>query len=63
MRGHYIQHVPFEGIIIGAFAIGSHKGYVCVRNEYPLDVRILEMAINQNLYSYFIYHLPITYVW
>ena len=31
-------HSVLEGMIIGAFAIGSHEGYVYVRNEYPLAV-------------------------
>ncbi len=40
-------HSVLEGMIIGAFAIGSHEGYVYVRNEYPLAVRTLETAIKQ----------------
>ena len=31
-------HSVLEGMIIGAYAIGSHEGYVYVRNEYPLAV-------------------------
>jgi NADH:ubiquinone oxidoreductase subunit F (NADH-binding) len=34
-------------MIIGAYAIGSHQGYVYVRNEYPLAVKHLENAIKQ----------------
>lgn len=34
-----------EGMIIGAFAIGSHDGYIFVRNEYPLAVANLGKAI------------------
>ncbi|MFH1242709.1 MAG: NADH-ubiquinone oxidoreductase-F iron-sulfur binding region domain-containing protein [Pseudomonadota bacterium] len=34
-----------EGMIIGAFAIGSHEGYVYVRHEYPLAVKNLSIAI------------------
>lgn len=39
-------HSVIEGMIIGAFAIGSHYGYVYVRNEYPLAVKNLAIAIN-----------------
>jgi len=40
-------HSVLEGMIIGAFAIGAHEGYVYVRNEYPLAVRNAEIAIKQ----------------
>ena len=40
-------HCVLEGMIIGAFAIGSHEGYVYVRNEYPLAVENLGIAIRQ----------------
>jgi NADH-quinone oxidoreductase subunit F len=40
-------HSVLEGMIIGAFAIGSHAGYIYVRNEYPLAVENLEVAIQQ----------------
>jgi NADH-quinone oxidoreductase subunit F len=40
-------HSILEGMIIGAYAIGSHEGYVYVRNEYPLAVKHLEIAIKQ----------------
>ena len=40
-------HSVLEGMIIGAFAIGSHEGYVYVRNEYPLAVENLGIAIRQ----------------
>jgi NADH:ubiquinone oxidoreductase subunit F (NADH-binding)/(2Fe-2S) ferredoxin/ferredoxin len=36
-----------EGLIIGAYAIGSHEGYVYVRQEYPLAVANLGSAIKQ----------------
>jgi len=36
-----------EGMIIGAYAIGSHEGYVYVRSEYPLAVRRLIGAIQK----------------
>ena len=40
-------HSVLEGMIIGAYAIGSNEGYVYVRNEYPLAVKNLEIAIKQ----------------
>jgi NADH:ubiquinone oxidoreductase subunit F (NADH-binding)/(2Fe-2S) ferredoxin/NAD-dependent dihydropyrimidine dehydrogenase PreA subunit len=36
-----------EGMIIGAYAIGAHEGYVYVRNEYPLAVVNIGIAIEQ----------------
>ncbi len=38
-------HSVMEGMIIGAYAIGSHHGYVYVRHEYPLAVRNLSIAL------------------
>jgi NADH-quinone oxidoreductase subunit F len=38
-------HAVIEGMIIGAYAIGSYNGYVYVRNEYPLAVKNLNIAI------------------
>jgi NADH:ubiquinone oxidoreductase subunit F (NADH-binding)/(2Fe-2S) ferredoxin len=40
-------HSIIEGMIIGAFAIGSSQGYVYVRAEYPLAVERLYLAIEQ----------------
>ena len=40
-------HSVLEGMIIGAFAIGSHEGYVYVRNEYPLAVENIGIAIQR----------------
>ncbi|MBA7649107.1 NADP-reducing hydrogenase subunit HndC [subsurface metagenome] len=40
-------HSVLEGMIIGAYAIGSHKGYIYVRNEYPLAVSHARIAIEQ----------------
>ncbi len=40
-------HSVLEGMIIGAYAIGSNKGYIYVRNEYPLAVRHARIAIEQ----------------
>ncbi len=38
-------HSVIEGMIIGAYAVGSHEGYVYVRNEYPLAYRNLTIAL------------------
>jgi len=40
-------HSVLEGVIIGAYAIGSHEGYIYVRNEYPLAVEHARIAIEQ----------------
>ena len=40
-------HSVIEGMLIGAYAIGSNKGYVYVRNEYPLAVKNLGIALEQ----------------
>jgi NADH-quinone oxidoreductase subunit F len=40
-------HAVIEGMIIGAYAIGSSQGYIYVRNEYPLSVERLKWAIEQ----------------
>jgi len=40
-------HSVLEGMIIGAYAIGSSQGYIYVRNEYPLSVERLRKAIEQ----------------
>jgi len=38
-------HAVIEGMIIGAYAIGAHQGFIYVRNEYPLAVQRLRQAI------------------
>jgi len=40
-------HSVIEGMIIGAYAIGAHEGYIYVRNEYPLAVKHAQMAISK----------------
>ena len=40
-------HSVLEGMLIGAYAIGGHEGYIYVRNEYPLAVRNVQIAIKQ----------------
>lgn len=36
-----------EGMIIGGYAIGSSKGYVYIRNEYPLAIERIHHAIDR----------------
>ena len=40
-------HAVLEGMLIGAYAIGSRQGYIYVRNEYPLAVEIAKIAVSQ----------------
>jgi NADH-quinone oxidoreductase subunit F len=40
-------HSVLEGLIIGAYAIGSHEGFIYVRQEYPLAVENINIAIRQ----------------
>jgi NADH-quinone oxidoreductase subunit F len=40
-------HSVLEGMIIGAFAIGAHEGYIYVRHEYPLAVENATIALQQ----------------
>jgi NADH-quinone oxidoreductase subunit F len=40
-------HSVIEGMVIGAYAIGSNEGYIYVRNEYPLAVENVSIAIDQ----------------
>jgi NADP-reducing hydrogenase subunit HndC len=40
-------HAVLEGLTIGAYTIGSHEGYIYVRQEYPLAVENVFTAIRQ----------------
>ncbi|MCP4691688.1 MAG: 4Fe-4S dicluster domain-containing protein [Desulfobacterales bacterium] len=40
-------HSILEGLIIGGYAIGSREGYIYVRQEYPLAVENINLAIRQ----------------
>jgi NADH-quinone oxidoreductase subunit F len=40
-------HSVLEGLIIGAYAIGSHEGYIYVRQEYPLAIENVIIAIKK----------------
>ena len=40
-------HSVLEGLMIGAYAVGSNEGYIYVRQEYPLAVENVTLAIKQ----------------
>jgi NADH:ubiquinone oxidoreductase subunit F (NADH-binding)/(2Fe-2S) ferredoxin len=40
-------HSVIEGLIIGAYAIGAHHGYIYVRAEYPIAVEYSTLAVKQ----------------
>jgi NADH:ubiquinone oxidoreductase subunit F (NADH-binding)/(2Fe-2S) ferredoxin/Pyruvate/2-oxoacid:ferredoxin oxidoreductase delta subunit len=40
-------HAVLEGMVIGAKAIGAAKGFIYIRNEYPLAVKRMDIAIRQ----------------
>ncbi len=40
-------HAVLEGLILGAYAIGAHQGYMYVREEYPLARKHLAIAMEQ----------------
>jgi NADH:ubiquinone oxidoreductase subunit F (NADH-binding)/(2Fe-2S) ferredoxin/Pyruvate/2-oxoacid:ferredoxin oxidoreductase delta subunit len=40
-------HSVIEGLLIGAYAMGSHQGYIYVRQEYPLAVANVGIALEQ----------------
>jgi len=40
-------HSLLEGMIIGAYAIGANEGFIYIRHEYPLVVKIIRQAILQ----------------
>jgi NADH-quinone oxidoreductase subunit F len=40
-------HSIIEGMVIGAYAIGSSRGYIYVRNEYPLAVANAVIAVEK----------------
>jgi NADH-quinone oxidoreductase subunit F len=40
-------HAILEGMLIGSFAIGAERGYIYVRNEYPLAVVHARKAVQQ----------------
>jgi len=40
-------HSVIEGMIIGAYAIGAEEGFIYVRDEYPLAVKNITIALDQ----------------
>jgi len=40
-------HSILEGLIIGGYAVGAHEGFIYVRQEYPLAVENVTIAIKQ----------------
>jgi NADH:ubiquinone oxidoreductase subunit F (NADH-binding)/(2Fe-2S) ferredoxin/Pyruvate/2-oxoacid:ferredoxin oxidoreductase delta subunit len=40
-------HMVLEGLVIGAYAIGAHEGFIYVRQEYPLAVQNTASSIRQ----------------
>ncbi|MGQ9570669.1 MAG: NADH-ubiquinone oxidoreductase-F iron-sulfur binding region domain-containing protein, partial [Thermodesulfovibrionales bacterium] len=40
-------HSLLEGMLICAYAIGAHYGFIYVRHEYPLAIKTLKVAIKQ----------------
>lgn len=42
-----ISHQMIEGMLIAAYAVQAHEGYIYVRAEYPLAVKRLRLAIAQ----------------
>lgn len=40
-------HAVLEGMLIGAYAIGAKEGYIYIRNEYPIALQRVLLAIQQ----------------
>lgn len=40
-------HSVIEGMIIGAYALGSRQGYVYIRKEYPISLEKINIALEQ----------------
>jgi NADH:ubiquinone oxidoreductase subunit F (NADH-binding)/(2Fe-2S) ferredoxin/NAD-dependent dihydropyrimidine dehydrogenase PreA subunit len=50
MDGSLLQgnpHSVLEGLILGAYAIGSNEGFIYVRQEYPLALKSAKIALEQ----------------
>lgn len=43
----YTPHLLIEGMVIGAYAIGSHTGYIYIRGEYTREAKLLNKAIDE----------------
>src|SRR5260221_1196732 len=42
---HQDPHQLIEGMVISAFAVGSHLAYIYIRGEFPEGAQILEKAL------------------
>ncbi|MDV2989206.1 MAG: NADH-quinone oxidoreductase subunit NuoF [Dehalogenimonas sp.] len=40
-------HSIIEGMLIAAYAVGAHEGYIYIRHEYPVALQNAELAIKQ----------------
>ena len=40
-------HSVIEGMIIGAYAIGANEGFIYIRDEYPLAIQKLRIALKE----------------
>ena len=40
-------HLPLEGLIIAAYAIGAHKGYIYIRGEYTFQFGVMQRAVEE----------------
>lgn len=38
-------HLVLEGMVIAAYAIGAHKGYIYIRGEYPFVFQVMSNAV------------------
>ena len=47
-------HSLIEGMILGAYSIGSNEGYIYCRAEYPLAIKRLKIAIKQATERHFL---------
>lgn len=43
----YTPHLLIEGMLIGAYAIGSRQGYIYIRGEYTREAKLLNGAIEE----------------
>jgi len=40
-------HRVIEGLVISAYAVGAHQGYIYIRGEYPTALKALEQAVDE----------------
>ena len=40
-------HSVLEGMLIGAYAVGACRGYICINSEYKVAIKRLEKALEQ----------------